>query len=139
MLNKMILQGRLIADAEMRQTASGTSVASVRIAWSEKYGDDKENKLFLNCTAWGKTADLLCSHFHKGKEINVEGKLTTRSWDDKEGNKRSSTEMTIEKVHFVGSKSDNAGQSYSTPTTPSEPAQGQFTELPPVDDGDLPF
>lgn len=133
MVNKLILQGRLVADPELRQTQSGTSVCSFRVAWSEKY-KETETKLFLPCTAWRGTGEMISKCFQKGKEIILEGKLSTRSWKDNNGNDRQTTELTVERAHFAGSKSDGGG-AYK----PSEPnvSGADFTELD--DDGDLPF
>lgn len=102
MVNYCVLQGRLCADPELRHTQSGVPVCSFRVAWSEKY-KETETKLFLDCTAWRGTGELIAKHFVKGKEIVVEGKLSTREWQD-DGNKRTKIEMTVERVHFCGSK-----------------------------------
>jgi single-strand DNA-binding protein len=104
MINKMILQGRLTADPELRQTQSGISVCSFTVAWSEKR-NEIETKCFLRCTAWRGTAEFLSKYFSKGKEIVVEGKLNTREWEDNEGNKRSSIELAVDAIHFCGCKS----------------------------------
>jgi len=82
MLNHTVVQGRLVADPELRTTQSGTSVCSFRVAWSEKY-KETETKLFLSCTAWRGTGEMIAKYFSKGKEILVEGKLSTKSWDDR--------------------------------------------------------
>lgn len=87
MVNRMILQGRLCSDPELRRTNSGTAVCSFRVAWSEKV-KDRETKLFLPCVAWQSTAEMICKHFSKGKEIIVEGKLSSREYEDNSGNKR---------------------------------------------------
>lgn len=126
MVNKMILQGRLTADPELRRTTSGTAVCSFRVAWSEKV-KDRETKLFLPCVAWQGTAELICNHFVKGKEIVVEGRLATREYEDKDGNKRTLVELTADRVHFCGSK-DSAQQ---------KPTQ-TFDEVL-EDESDLPF
>ena len=138
MLNHSTVQGRLVADPEMRATQAGVSVCSFRVAWSEKY-KEQETKFFLSCTAWRTTADLICKHFHKGKEIIVEGKLSTREWEDKEGRKCSSVEMTVDKVHFCGSKSD--GGQASEPTYQTGYGGGVNVPGPDdvSDDGELPF
>ena len=138
MLNNATIQGRLVADPEMRQTQNSVSVCSFRVAWSEKY-KETETKLFLSCTAWRATADLICKHFHKGKEIIVEGKLSTQEWTDKEGAKRSSIEMTVDKVHFCGSKSD--GGQASEPACSTGYSGGVDVPGPDdvSDDGELPF
>ena len=126
MVNRMILQGRLCSDPELRRTNSGTAVCSFRVAWSEKI-KDRETKLFLPCVAWQGTAVMICNHFAKGKEIIVEGKLSSREYEDKTGNKRTVVELTADRVHFCGSK-DSA---------PQQPTQ-TFTEIS-EDDGDFPF
>lgn len=129
MVNRMILQGRLCADPEMRRTQNGTAVCSFRVAWSETI-KDRETKLFLNCVAWQGTAELICKYWYKGKEILLEGKLSTREYQDKNGNDRSVTEMTVDRVHFCGKNEDAQGTSPQT--------GGRFVELD-EDDSDLPF
>jgi single-strand DNA-binding protein len=100
------------------------------VAWSEKY-KETETKLFLNCTAWRGTGEMVSKYFTKGKEIIVEGKLNTREWTDKEGNKRSTNEMVVDRVHFCGPKAGNVAGS------PVNASAGDFTEE--LDDGELPF
>lgn len=136
MLNKTVVQGRLTADPERRQTQSGISVCSFRVAWSEKYKEN-ERKLFLQCTAWRGLADMICGYFHKGKEIVVEGSLETEEYTDKDGNNRSVIKLNVDKAHFCGSKSDSGGSSdgYKAPA----PAATGFAELPPDADEELPF
>lgn len=132
MLNKTVLQGRLTADPEPRQTQSGISVCSFRVAWSETY-KETERKCFLSCTAWRGLADMICKYFHKGKEIVVEGSLETEEYTDKDGNKRSALKLNVDKVHFCGSKSD-------ADAAPAQaPASTSFTELPPDTDDELAF
>ena len=125
MLNKAIIQGRLTKDPERRTTQSGTSVASFTVAWSEEYNGN-EKKLFLNCVAWKNTAEMLAKFFSKGKEIVVEGTLGSRSWEDKDGNKREVIELTADRIHFCGPKE-------SKPIA----APAGYEEI--EDDGDLPW
>ena len=132
MVNKLILQGRLVADPELRQTTSGTNVCNLRVAWSEKY-KETETKLFLSCTAWRGTGEMIAKHFSKGKEIILEGKLSTRSYTDKNGQDRQTTELTVERAHFAGSKADGSGASYQPNVSGAD-----FTEMD-GDDGELPF
>lgn len=132
MVNKLLLQGRLVADPELRQTSSGTNVCSFRVAWSGKY-KDTETKLFLSCTAWRGTGEMIAKHFSKGKEIILEGKLYTSFWKDNNGNDRQTTELTVERAHFAGSKADGGGAS----NQPNVSGAG-FTEMD-GDDGELPF
>lgn len=133
MVNKLILQGRLVADPELRQTQVGVAVCSFRVAWSEKY-KETETKLFLPCTAWRGTGEMIAKYFHKGKEIILEGKLSTRSWKDNNGNDRQTTELTVERAHFAGSKSDDSGsyQSYEPNVSGAD-----FADLD--DDDGVPF
>ena len=131
MVNRMILQGRLCADPEMRRTKNGTAVCSFRVAWSETV-KDRETKLFLNCVAWQGTAEIICKYFRKGKELAVEGRLSTREYDDRDGNRRSVTEMTVDRVHFCGKNEDAQGM------PPRTDGKSQFVEMD-EDDSDLPF
>jgi len=108
MINRLVFQGRLVRDPELRTTQSGVSVASFTVAWSEKY-KETETKCFLPCTAWRATGEFVNKYFTKGQEINVTGKLQTREWEDKEGNKRSTIELVVDEAAFCGSKSDGGG------------------------------
>ena len=132
MINRTILQGRLCADPEMRRTTNGTAVCSFRVAWSETI-KDRETKLFLNCVAWQGTAEMICKYFRKGKELAVEGRLSTREYDDRDGNRRSVTEMTVDRVHFCGKNEDAQG------TFPRTDVKSQLVELDEDDSLDLPF
>lgn len=132
MVNRTILQGRLCADPEMRRTQNGTAVCSFRMAWSETV-KDRETKLFLNCVAWKGTAEMICKYFRKGKELAVEGRLSTREYDDRDGNRRSVTEMTVDRVHFCGKNEDGHGM------PPRTDGQSQFVEMDEDDMSDLPF
>ena len=122
MVNRTILQGRLVNSPEMRRTNNGTAVCSFRVAWSETI-KDRETKLFLNCVAWQGTAELICKYWYKGKEILLEGKLSTREYQDKNGNDRSVTEMTVDRVHFCGKNEDGHGMPRRTHV------KSQFVEM----------
>lgn len=132
MINRTILQGRLCADPEMRRTQNGTAVCSFRMAWSDTV-KDRETKLFLNCVAWQGTAEMICKYFRKGKELAVEGRLSTREYDDRDGNRRSVTEMTVDRVHFCGKNEDAQG------TFPRTDVKSQLVEMDEDDMSDLPF
>jgi single-strand DNA-binding protein len=125
MINHLDLQGRMVADPEIRQTDSGSSVANFRVAWSEKY-KERENKLFLECKAFGAQADFLGKYFKKGQEICVEGKLNTEEWE-KDGQKRSKVVLVVNNVHFCGKKEDNGGS-----------VQPNMTPVN-IDESELPF
>lgn len=108
MINKVIMQGRLTADPEVKQTQSGVSVCSFTVAWSDKYKETERN-CFLPCQAWRYTADFIGKFFRKGSQIVVEGELETNKWTDNDGNPKSVLRMTVDKAHFCGKKEDNAG------------------------------
>lgn len=132
MLNHTTIQGRFVRDPELRATQSGTPVAGFTIAWSEKYKDN-EQKVFMPCVAWGKQGEFVSKYFAKGQEAIVEGKLISRQWEDKQGNKRETIELIADHVHFCGPKQDRG---YQQP----EGEYGGFAPLASYDDSDdLPF
>lgn len=136
MINKTILQGRLCADPELKQTTSGISVCNFCLAWSKKY-KETETQCFLNCIAWRNTGEFVNKYFIKGQECIVEGELTTRNYTDKDGNKRTQTELVCDEVHFCGKKEIGATERMGDGiTSPAGTAVG-FTEI--EDDGELPF
>ena len=139
MLNQATIQCRLTRDVELRATKNGTSVASFAVAWSEKYKDN-EQKLFIPCIAWGTQAEFVSKFFCKGKECIVDGKLTSRQWEDKNGNKRETIELIVNRVHFCGSNGQSGGNQTAGDNQPiGDPmAPLGFAALP-GDDGDLPF
>jgi single-strand DNA-binding protein len=102
-MNKVILKGRIGKDWELRTVGDSNSVANTSLATSEKY-KDQETTQWHRLVAWGKTAEIVSQYTKKGEEILVEGKVTYRDWEDKEGNKRTSTEIVVERFHFIGSK-----------------------------------
>lgn len=132
MINKMILQGRLTADIELRRTQSDVANTEFTIAWSEKY-KEVETRCFMRCKAWRQTAEFLDKYFRKGQEILIEGHMVTEEWE-KDGDKKSRTICLIDKVNFCGSKSNNGS---SIP--PKTDADG-FANIPDdVEDDELPF
>ena len=107
MINNVILMGRLTADAVLRMTTSGKSVASFSIAVERDYSQEGERQAdFINLIAWGKTAEFITKYFSKGDMIAVRGSIQTRSYE-KEGNKRNITEVLVDKVSFCGGKVGN--------------------------------
>jgi len=142
MINRTVFQGRLVRDVELRTTPSGVSVASFTVAWSEKY-KDTEIKCFLPCTAWRNTGEFVSKYFIKGQEIAVSGKLQTREWTDKEGNKRSTIELVVDEAAFCGSKQSGGSDSSFRPAgaakdVTNDETSGPFSEIDSAD-GDLPF
>ena len=126
--------GRLTADPELKQTASSTPVTSFRIAVDRNFANKETGERqadFINIIAWRQTAEFICKYFRKGSMIAIEGSLQSRSYEDKNGNKRTSYDVVASNVSFAGAKADNATQ-----TSFAEPPA--FEEVPDGDE-DLPF
>ena len=131
MLNHVSMQGRFVRDPEYRYTPNGTPVCSFTIVWSETY-KEKESTCFLNCNAWNKTAEFAVNYFKKGDPAIVEGKLTSRSYTDNQGNKKYVTELLVDKLHFSGSRKERE----ENPNKENQ-ATEEWIEMP--NDNDLPF
>lgn len=113
MLNKVILTGRLVADPEVVNTQSATSVVKVRIAVDRK-GREKETD-FFDCVAFGKTADFVATYLNKGRMVAIIGNLRVRSYDAKDGTKKKVWEIIIDEAHPLDSRKVEPGeQSMST-------------------------
>ncbi len=136
MVNKVIYQGRLTKDIELKHTQSSVAYCEFSIAWSEKY-KEVETKCFLRCKAWRTTAEFLPKYFSKGKEILIEGHLVTEEWD-KDGQHQTRTICLVDKVHFCGSKSSGGGSSAPAPQPPTD-ADGFMSVPDGAEDDGLPF
>lgn len=105
--SKAIIAGNVTRDPEMRTTTSGSQVCSFAVAVNRSYKDSsgaqQDQVSYIDCVAWGKSAELICQYVHKGSPLLVSGRLEQRSWDDKNsGQKRSRTEIVIEDFSFIG-------------------------------------
>lgn len=132
-VNKVILVGRLGKDPEVRYTTSGTAVANFSLATNRAYTNKQTNEKveeteWHRIVAFGRTGEVCGEYLHKGSQVYIEGRLQTREWEDKEGNKRWSTEVIAETMQMLGSKADRP------PDTPEAP--NPF-DKPPEDD--VPF
>lgn len=105
-VNKVILIGNLGRNAELRYTPGGAAVATIDMAtqevWTDKGGQRQEKTEWHRVVLWGKQAESLAEYLTKGKSIYVEGRLQTRQWDDKDGNKRYTTEIRGDRVVLLG-------------------------------------
>ena len=105
-VNKVILVGNLGRDAELRYTPGGAPVATLNLAttevWNDKAGQRQEKTEWHRVILWGKSAESLSEYLVKGKQIYIEGRLQTRQWDDKDGNKRYTTEIRGDRVVLLG-------------------------------------
>lgn len=102
MINVAVLQGRLVADPELRTTQSGISVTSFRVAVDRDFSgqDGSRQADFIDIVAWRGTAEFVCKYFVKGQMIVLQGRVQTRSYEDKQGNKRTAVEVVAERAAF---------------------------------------
>ena len=154
-MNVVILVGRLTADPELRTTSGGTSYCRFSVAVDRNFvksGEERKTD-FINCVAWGQQAEFISRYFSKGRRIGVQGSIETGSYTNREGAKVYTTDIRVDRVEFVDSKSESnsSGSSYTgnrtaqnydqRPSTP-EPSYSSGSEndfaTTPVDD-DIPF
>ncbi len=135
--NRVFLMGNLTRDVELRHTPSNQAVARIGIAVNRRYttaeGEKREEVTFVDCDAWGKTAETMSKYLTKGRPVFIEGRLKLDQWQDKEGNKQSKLKVVVENFQFVDSKSDGGGSSRSSSTAPADDAD------PTIQDDDIPF
>ena len=135
MLNNVTIMGRLTADPELRKTGGGTSVTSFTIACERDFKTDGEKQAdFFEVVAWKHTAEFVSKYFAKGRMAVVSGRLQTRSWTDKDGNKRKAVEVVADNVYFGDSK--NANQGNGLAGYEETYSDNVFSV---ADEGDLPF
>ena len=154
MLNVVIMSGRLVAEPEIRTTNNGKKVSSFRIAVDAgKDANGNKKADFFDCVAWEHNAEFLGKNAHKGYLVTVEGKLQTRSYQDKNGNNRTAVEIVANNVNFAAPKSSNPNAGghaapapaadYSRPAAqPAAPSYSAGTNDDFAlieDEGDLPF
>ena len=163
MLNKIFIMGRLTRDPELRRTQSGTAVASFSLAVDRDMKDKAtgERKTdFIDVVAWRQTGEFVSRYFTKGRMAVVEGRLQTRDWTDRDGNKRKAVEVIADNVYFGDSKKEESQNTYSSGGYSggysqlggykvnaegregplggaAMPARDAYAEL--TDDGELPF
>lgn len=125
MINRVVLVGRLTREIELRKTPNGASVVSFTVACNRRSKQEGQPDAdFINCVAWNRVADLMAQYLQKGALIGIEGRIQTRSYDDKDGKRVYVTEVLADSVQFLESR--NAGQSQSSyqpqPQMSSEPS-----------------
>ena len=139
MLNHITIMGRLARDPELRHTQSGTAVTSFTLAVDRDFKDKTTGESvtdWINCTAWKGTAEFVSRYFQKGRMAVVDGRLQTRSYQDKDGNNRTAVEVVAEHVYFGDSKRKESDGNAAEDELPEDEPQ-EFTDV--EDDGDLPF
>ena len=143
-INKVILIGRLGRDPEIRYTPNGDAVANFSIATSENWkdkntGEKKEKTEWHRLVAFRRLAEIIGEYLTKGSQIYIEGKLQTREWDDKEGNKRYTTEIVVNQMQMLGGKNDSGSDNYSRHSNQNQSNQQQSKPESEDDDSDIPF
>lgn len=120
MLNIVALQGRLAADPEQRTTQNGTAVTSFSLAVQRnvKGSDGEYGTDWIDCVAWGKTAEFICKYFQKGQLMAVNGTLQTRSYE-KDGVKRKVTQVVVQNANFCESRNNSSGTQHREPDVSS--------------------
>ena len=151
MLNIVAIMGRLVADPELKTTPAGINVCTFRIACDRSFAQQGQQRQadFIDVVAWRHNADFLCKHFAKGGMVAVQGRLQTRQYQDRNGNKRTAVEVVADSLSFAGSSKKPGGQAVdeggeAPPSEYRDPApaysQGDADDFAVIDDNDdLPF
>ncbi len=139
-VNKVILVGNLGRDPEMRHTQTGRPVANFTLAtnerWRDKDGQQQERTEWHRIVVWDRLAEICTEYLTKGKQVYIEGRLQTREWEDREGNKRYTTEIVANQMQMLGRRGEQG---------PGEPGPGESSPEPeaappgPAGDDDIPF
>jgi single-strand DNA-binding protein len=146
-MNTVILKGNLARDPELRFTPQGTAMCGFDIAinrkWNDANGQLKEEVGFFKCEAWGKTSEVICEYFKKGRPILIQGRLKQDQWEDKAtGAKRSAVKVVVDRFDFCGegkAASGEAPQRSSRAEAPQPDAAGGAAQEDQPQDEDRPF
>lgn len=128
-VNKVILIGNLGRDPEVRYTQGGQPVANFTMAtterWNDPSGEKKEKTEWHRIVVWGKQAEIAGEYLRKGRQVYIEGSLQTREWTDRDGNKRTTTEVRAQRLQLLGGRPDDRPASAAGPTPPPAEEQGE--------------
>jgi single-strand DNA-binding protein len=134
-LNKVMAIGHLGKDPEMRYTPSGRPVTTFSVAvsrsWNTADGERRSETEWFNIVAWGNLAEICKQYLHKGQQVYIEGRLQTRRWEDKEGQKHTSVEVVANEMLMLGDRRDNKGSQESN--------QDEESQEPIADEDEFPF
>jgi single-strand DNA-binding protein len=135
-LNKVMVIGHLGKDPEMRYTPSGRPVTTFTVAvsrsWNTADGERRTETEWFNIVAWGNLAEICKQYLYKGQQVYIEGRLQTRRWEDKEGQKHTSVEVVANEMMMLGDRRDNSNQA-------QESEQGEDQSEPIADEDEFPF
>lgn len=136
-LNKVMVIGHLGRDPEMRYTPSGRPVTTFTVAvsrsWNTADGERRSETEWFNIVAWGNLAEICKQYLHKGQQVYIEGRLQTRHWEDKEGQKRTNVEVVANEMMMLGDRRDNSNKS-----SQESEQEDDFSE-PMADEDEFPF
>lgn len=142
-VNKVILLGRLGKDPDLRYTPSGTPVATISLAtdlvWKDQEGNQKQQTEWHRVVLWRKLAEISGNYLKKGSLVYIEGRLQTRSWNDKNNVTRYTTEVIADSLTMVGPKMERAGEPMEIPPPAEEMAPVEPEQAPAPSEDDLPF
>ena len=138
-INKVILIGNLGADPEVRYTPSGKAVANFTLAtteqWKGKDGEKNEKTEWHRIVAWERLGEICGEYLHKGRSVYIEGKLQTRGWDDKDGNKRYTTEIIAQNMQMLGPPGSQRSEGQASTQEERHPSEEPVS----IPDDDIPF
>lgn len=142
-INSVFLIGRLTRDPELSTLPnSNTSIAKFSLASNRVFnsaGEKKDQTSFFNCIAWGKLGEVIVEYCRKGQQIAIEGRLQQRTWEDTNGNKRSTVEIVVENCQFLSKPSGGADHADRGKENYPEPPVQNFDSATPFTDDDIPF
>lgn len=142
-VNKVILLGRLGKDPDLKYTPSGVAVATFSIAtdlaWKDQEGNQKQATEWHRVVAWRKTGEIASNYLKKGNQVYIEGRLQTRSWNDKNGVTRYTTEVVTDNLVLIGGKMERAEGVHEVPPPVDEFVPGEPDQAPAPSEDDLPF
>ena len=147
--NKVFLMGNLTRDVELRHTSSNQAVANIGLAVNRRFrmqsGENREETTFVDCEAWGRTAEVMSQYLAKGRPVFIEGRLKLDQWQDQQGNKQSKLRVVVENFQFVdspggggGGGGGGAGGARSAPAGAGASSGGGYEE-PTITEEDMPF
>ena len=133
-VNRVILIGNLGRDPELRYTQTGQAVTNFSIAtnekWKDKEGQPQERTEWHRIIVWGKPAENCAQYLQKGRSVYIEGRLQTRDWEDREGNKRQTTEVVAQTVQFLGGRGEGGSRPSGAPPTENSGASSEGDDIP---------
>lgn len=143
--SKAIITGNVTRDPELRSTTNGSSVCSFSVAVNRTFrdanGENKEEVSFIDCSAWNKLGEMIAQYAKKGSGVLVSGRLSQRSFEGKDGVKRSRTEIVVEDFNFIGggNRDNSSSSSYSAPAQDSSASDTPDDIPEEIDLSDVPF